>query len=48
MNTLADHYGTRKEDNFKGHTTRSPPDIDDVNIFNAEYTGFKHQMYMMR
>ena len=21
MNTLADHYGTRKEDNFKGHTT---------------------------
>lgn len=48
MNTLADHYGTRKEDNFKGHTTRSPPHIDDVNIFNAEYTGFKHQMYMMR
>ena len=47
MNTLADDSGSSKEDKFKGHTTRCPPDVD-VNILQAGYTGFKHQMYMMR
>ena len=47
MNTLADDCGSRKEDTFNGHTTRCPSDVD-VNILQAGYTGFKHQMYMMR
>ena len=48
MNTLADNYGTRKEDTFKRHTIGCLPNLHDLNILQAEYTGFKHQGCMMR
>lgn len=48
IETLAQHYCVEKEDTFRGHVTRCPPDIDSPNLLKAEYIGFKHQMYMLR
>ncbi|XP_033730344.1 uncharacterized protein LOC117319689 isoform X2 [Pecten maximus] len=42
---LGDHYGTAKEDTFKGHVSRCNADLDQNGLV-TEYTGFKHQMFI--
>lgn len=48
MGTLILQYAEPKEDTFKGHVSRCPPEIDSVDLLKAEYAGFKHQLYMFR
>ena len=48
MKTLADQYAEYKEDTFKGHTTVCPADIDSKIALKKEYSGFVHQMFMLR
>ena len=47
INSLAKHYGNRKEDHFQGHTTEAHPRYTEA-AYIAEFQAFKHQMFMLK
>ena len=47
INSLAKHYGNRKDDHFHGHTTEAHPRYTEA-AYIAEFQAFKHQMFMLK
>jgi hypothetical protein len=46
--TLAEFYGKEQHDEFQGHRTVAPPELDSTEIVTNELNTFKPQLFMYK